>query len=98
MKVEQLEFADLPYMGEKIRMSGYRIDEREEDGSIKLETRPTITGWQLVKKLWRGKGLIVWTSEDRIRALAEIRCLVRSDSSRARYTSSFRFATTDRLL
>jgi hypothetical protein len=68
MQVERLEFEDLPYMAEEVRMSGYRVNEKKAEGQLKLDDdnehpRPEIvSSWGLLKDLWRGRGFIVWTS------------------------------------
>jgi len=60
---------DLPYLAEDVRMAGYRSAVNEKEGTIRLEgdtgtppKKQDITSWQLVKKVWEGRGYVVYTS------------------------------------
>nr|XP_018262736.1 uncharacterized protein I303_04216 [Kwoniella dejecticola CBS 10117]OBR84894.1 hypothetical protein I303_04216 [Kwoniella dejecticola CBS 10117] len=60
MQVESLAQSDLPLLEEKTRNSGIRETVFSSDNKdVEIVHSNTVTGWALVKSMWRGKGRAV---------------------------------------
>ncbi|WVW84262.1 hypothetical protein I302_106292 [Kwoniella bestiolae CBS 10118] len=63
MKVESLSQDDLPLLEERTRNSGITENVFSSDDKSKVNLRThTVTGWDLVKSMWRGKGTAVFVT------------------------------------